>query len=322
MDVRRDIPATPPGADLEAEARAWIVRLKSGTATEADLSRLAAWRQASPAAEAAFGRARAVWAALGPALDADASARVVPLHRPGMSRRAIFGAGAGAIAAGLAGVAWFGATREPAASAGVIVATAKGERRRLAIGQTAVADLNTASRVRVWTEAGVQGLELLKGEAIMTVAPSPLRIVALVGRALVSSRGGQFLMRIEGEAASILCLKGQVRVSAGAERLTLDPDQLVTIAAEAVRLSRTADVESATSWRSGQLVYENRPLADVVEELNRYRPGRIVVRGEGLAERRVSGVVQLDRIDGALTNFARSLGVGVTRLPGGVVILG
>lgn len=322
MDLRRDIPAPTPGADLEAQARAWIVRLKSGAATEADLSRLASWRQASPAAEAAFDRARRLWATLGPALEADADRRVTPLRRPAASRRAFLGAGAGAIAAAAAGAVYLGVVREAPDAAGFVVATAKGERRRLAIGQVAVADLNTASRARIWTEAGVRGLDLLKGEAIMTVTPAPVRFVARVGQAVVSAHDGQFLARLQGEVASILCLRGEVSVSAGGRKVVLLPDQSATIEADGLRRGQSPVAEDVASWRSGTLVYKDRPLAEVVEELNRYRPGRIVLRGEALGRRRVSGVVQLDRIDGALTNFARSLDVGVTRLPGDVVILG
>ncbi|MFZ0267853.1 FecR/PupR family sigma factor regulator, partial [Caulobacter sp.] len=81
MDVRRDIPGEEPGADLDAQARAWILRLKSGQATELDLRRLARWRAASPKAEPAFERARRLWSDLGPVLQASADARVMPLRR-------------------------------------------------------------------------------------------------------------------------------------------------------------------------------------------------------------------------------------------------
>jgi transmembrane sensor len=324
MDVRRDIPGDEPEADLEAQARAWIVRLKSGAATDQDLRRLAGWRAASPAAEAAFGRARGLWSMMGAALEADSQARVVPFRRPMLSRRGLLGAGVGgAIAAGAAGLVYLGGRSEiPAVPGETFVATAKGERRRIAVATGATADLNTASRARLWTADDLHGLDLLRGEAVVTIAEPPQRFIARVGHLTAAARNGEFLLRREGEAATILCLRGQVFAASGGERFTLKPRDLLLVDAAGARLALEHDLVDAASWRSGQLVYENRPLADVVDELNRYRKGRIVVRGEALAERRVSGVVQLDRIDGALTNFARSLGVGIARLPGGVVILG
>jgi len=323
MDVRRDIPAGEPEADLEGQARAWIVRLRSGVATEQDLLRLAGWRAASPAAEAAFDRARVLWAMMGPVLEADGERRLVPFRRRVLSRRGLIGGGVTAIAAGAAGVAYLGALPGQASDPGeTIVATEKGERRRIILADGATADLNTGSQARLWKASDVDGMDLLRGEAVVAVADAPRRLVARVGHTAASTRKGEFLLRREGKAASILCLWGVVFAASGEARFTLEPRDLLLVDGDGVRRSHGHDLAEAASWRSGQLVYEDRALADVVEELNRYRNGRIVVRGDALGQRRVSGVVQLDRVDGALTNFARSLDVRITRLPGGVVILG
>lgn len=322
MDVERDIPASGPGADLEAQARAWIVRLKSGGATEQDLLRLARWRACSPAAEAAFAEARLMWGRLGPALAADADSRVAPF-RPRLSRRAILGAGGGAIAAGIGGVAYMGGLGRDAPGVNLI-ATAKGERRRVVIAAGAMADLNTGTRVRIWSGADGDGLELLAGEVLLTLTSlaRPVIFVAKVGGAFATAEAAQFLMRRKGGDGSILCLQGRVQVKDASRAFTLEPRSLLRMDADGPVVTHASDVEDVVAWRSGQLVYEDRALADVVEELNRYRKGRIIVRGDALARRRVSGVVHLDRIDGALTNFARSLDAPITRLPGGVVILG
>lgn len=310
-------------ADLDAQARAWIVRLRSGSATQQDLERLALWRAGSPATEAAFDRARRLWAALEPALHSDADKRVTPLRRT-MSRRSMIGGGM-AIAASAAGVAWIGGVRPMLADgSGELVATAKGERRQLVLASGARLDLNTASRVRLPEEGGGGAVELLRGEALLTVAAASVTVLARLADAAVAAQTAQLLLRREANAATVTCLSGEAWVEHAERRFSLGPrDELVLdVAARTARLDRAPAPAQRASWRTGQLIYEDRRLGDVVEELNRYRPGRIIVRGEGLAERRVTGVVQLDRIDGALTNFARSLGAPMTRLPGGIVILG
>ncbi|KGM30526.1 FecR family protein, partial [Inquilinus limosus] len=89
---------------IARDARDWVVRLASGTATEADLAAFRAWRQGSPAHDRAFTRERAFWRQL-QALAPEASPAAEPRPgRRGFGRRAVLGGGA-MLAAGVAGVA-------------------------------------------------------------------------------------------------------------------------------------------------------------------------------------------------------------------------
>lgn len=63
------------------------------------------------------------------------------------------------------------------------------------------------------------------------------------------------------------------------------------------------------------------PLADAVAEINRYRPGRILVLGDALAARRVSGRFQIARLDLAIDRISEAFGAHVSTLPKGVVVL-
>ena len=49
------------------------------------------------------------------------------------------------------------------------------------------------------------------------------------------------------------------------------------------------DSEAQLAWRQGWLNYYKATLADVVQDLRRYYPGRIVLLNDELAARRVSG---------------------------------
>jgi transmembrane sensor len=49
------------------------------------------------------------------------------------------------------------------------------------------------------------------------------------------------------------------------------------------------DVSRETSWLKGQLVIDDEPLSDVVEEVNRYSTRKIVIADAELAKRHVSG---------------------------------
>ena len=49
------------------------------------------------------------------------------------------------------------------------------------------------------------------------------------------------------------------------------------------------DSEAQLAWRQGWLNYYKASLAEVVQDLGRYYPGRIVLLNDQLAARRVSG---------------------------------
>jgi transmembrane sensor len=82
-----------------------------------------------------------------------------------------------------------------------------------------------------------------------------------------------------------------------------------------------SDPAVVTSWREGFLVFHDARLADVIAEINRYRPGRIVVVGEVLGRRPVNGRFYLARLDEVVDKFQNAFGAHVMSLPGGVVVL-
>jgi transmembrane sensor len=72
--------------------------------------------------------------------------------------------------------------------------------------------------------------------------------------------------------------------------LNLAPGQEGDIGSQGVGPARPFEAEAGTAWRRGQLVFFRTPLAEVIEELNRYRHGRIVIWGENLRTLPVTGV--------------------------------
>ena len=64
------------------------------------------------------------------------------------------------------------------------------------------------------------------------------------------------------------------------------------------------------------LIFDRQPLAHVIEQLNRYRPGQIVLANRALADRQVSGVFRLDMLDSALATLTQELQVQRVELAG------
>jgi transmembrane sensor len=74
---------------------------------------------------------------------------------------------------------------------------------------------------------------------------------------------------------------GEVFLTAG-EQVTLSPN--------AYAVPRRADIETATAWTQGKLIFDATPLSEVVQEFNRYSSRRLVIEDAGLSEFHVSGV--------------------------------
>jgi transmembrane sensor len=310
---------TEPDLDaLEQEAFAWLARITSGAATDADRTALMRWRQRDPAHEQAFRHAAQLWRQLG-----QAGALTAGEFRPGArhSRRYLLRMGAAAAAAtgAAAGGARLGFWPYP----GEMLAdhrTRVGEQRRvsfdeLGLGERVSVELNTRSSLSVDKAATPARLTLIGGEAAFTVrAGRRDALVVAVAQGTVSADDAVFVVRSDGAAVEVTCVDGAVDVVQQHGRLRLRPAEQA--AWERERLLRVAevDVEVVAGWRRGLLIFRNEPLEGVVAELNRYRPGLILVASHQAAQRRISGVFHLDRTDEALTHIEQTLGVPMRRL--------
>ncbi len=78
----------------------------------------------------------------------------------------------------------------------------------------------------------------------------------------------------------------------------------------------------ATAWQRGLLIIRDRPLSEVVEEVNRYRPGLILITNSDLARRVVNGTFQIDKLSNFVAQVQQLFGARATALPGGIVLLG
>lgn len=305
---------------IEAEAlRRFLAREAGGPADPA----LAAWLADDPAHRRAYEALATAWDELGGLEDLAAEARRLeratapsPMSRP--NRRGALALAGGALAAGLLGVAV-----APALLRGWRAdhATGVGEvaTRRLADGSVLTLDADSALSINMTGDG--RRVELLRGRAWFAVAPDPDRpFVVRAGTGTTSAAGAEFSV---GPEFSVSHVGAEVEVTVGARTVavTLDartettptrrlsagergrygPDGFSPVAA--------IDPVTAQAWRTGKLVFEDRPLAEVVEEIARYHPGRILITDDAVAGRRVSGVVDGRDPDRALRAIVGTLPV-------------
>lgn len=311
---------------VDREAQGWMLRFAAGGADGADLEAFKQWAAADPAHADAFARACRVWDTIGPAAAGLSSwrdqARVAP--RPHMARRALIG---GALAASAAAAVTL-AIRPPLGlwpSVSELAAdyrTAIGERRNIALPGGSTIDLNTRTSIALRAaQGGTERIELLAGEAAVT-ARDLHRVEVLAGDARALAEGATFNIRLAGLAVCTSCIAGEMEVVAGSRAARLKAQQQVIYAAGTLGAVTSIDPAAVTAWQSGVLVFHATPLSEAVDEINRYRPGRIIVTNAALGRRLFNARFLIANVDGVVGQIQQVFGATVTNLPGGIVLLG
>jgi transmembrane sensor len=205
--------------------------------------------------------------------------------------------------------------------------TATGERLVVNLEDGSQVTLDTETALTVGFTRAERWVRLSRGQALFEVAKDRTRpfIVEVHNRRLVAV-GTSFDVRLDGEQVRVTMVEGTVRVerpaptrsdrpslandarrnrprepgnAAGSAVIAQVPsntvvatitagEQLVTDESSPDSI-RPADAERTTSWRHGQIIFDNTRLADAVAELNRYSQVKLQLGDPALAELRLSG---------------------------------
>lgn len=301
--------------DSDTAARAWLARLKSGEATQRDLDAFARWRAEHEDNVRSFEQAVRLWDSLGTALAGGSMAAAPPSR---LTRRLFLGGGAG-LAVALAAVMTGGVATPAGATR---FETGKGERKRFRLERQVSVELNSVSRLYYWPDAVSPRVDLAQGEALIAAACGEgRRLIARADDVEIEVRNARFLLKADDRVIRIACLQGDLEVRSSDGTRMLPGDSWIEIRDGKIQPEVAIPPhEAEMAWRNNVMVFRDRPADEVIAELNRHRPGRIVLLA-GKGDVRISGVIYLERADLAVEHLARSLGVSVTRLPGGVAIL-
>ncbi|WP_421567417.1 FecR family protein [Stenotrophomonas sp. PD6] len=313
---------------VERQAQAWLVRLTSGEATAAEGEQFTRWCAEDPAHAQAFARARRQWeriAQAGRVMDPAPLQRTAADQRRGWTRRAFLGA-AIAAPASLAVVAALHPPLGLWSSLPAIAAdfhTGTGERRRVEPVPYMQVQMDTRTSLRRRSEAGDAALELLEGQVVIdTTAPARLMLFAGPGKVVADAGNSQLDVRCIDGQVRVTCLRGGARIEHPQGRMQLQAGQQTRFDEQMSGVVSDAVAAEVSAWTDGMLVFRRAPLADVVSEINRYRRGRVVLRGERLALEPVSGRFGIDDPEAALEQLRLSLSLGLRRYPGGIAVLG
>lgn len=309
---------------LEEESLVWVERMTSGSASRADLAALQLWRNQSRAHASALREAiefhRACW---GLAEERATQAFVQPIiRRPKIARRAALGAAM----AVFAGAAAWAAVNPPlhlwpsVAEIGADYRTEKGEQRQIILDQSVHVHMNTMTSLSKEQVAGKDGARLIEGEIAVTLPATTKPYTVLVSELAITALGGTINIRSDATGISVTAIDGKADITFGGQTMSLAPQQMARVIDGVLQSPKVVDLAPIEAWRQEILLLRNSSVAAAVQEINRYRPGVIVIGSSRLAARRINVVLQLSDIPGSLAAICSLTGARATTV-GDYVIL-
>lgn len=332
---------------IEAEAAEWVIRLGGAPLSPEDYRLFESWCAESASHKEAFEFAQRTWGDLSMLGQSSNSlvTDITPDHVLKHPNQLILAAGA--MTKGRSGMGryymlaaiflvtvlgfgsfWFG---NPAVLMASDYYTKPGEQRIVNLPDGSIVELSTESAIALHFNERERRVKLIEGAAYFIAAPmgdtEKRAFVVESANGTATALGTQFAVEHLSDAVEVMVAEHDVEVAlldtkGEMKQVVLSPGQSVRYSSDAeLGQVNTKDINQVTAWRRGRLVFDQVPFAKVVSELNRYRRGRIVITDTTLADRRVSGVFQINDLDNALHTIANELGLRVASVPPLITVL-
>ncbi|UVL63630.1 FecR family protein [Pseudomonas sp. B21-032] len=300
-------------SDLEDQAIEMLVHLHSGRATTADHLAYDNWCQRSAFHAHAASRAEALWGAF--PLTQKARQFVAP--PPEKRRKPVRALWAAGMAACVALVVFSAALQRPWSALYADHVTDPGERRELRLEDGSRLWMNGDTVLSVNYSHNQRGITLYQGEALFEVAKDSSRpFIVHAAQGDVQAIGTRFDVDQRGDKVTVQVSEGIVQLSSGGETLRLPAGQSTAYRQGlAPQMAVEVDVQDVATWQRGKLIFNARPLGEVLAELDRYIPGVLYLTDETLAARRISGTFEVDDPHAALNALEQTQPLRITRLP-------
>ena len=187
--------------------------------------------------------------------------------------------------------------------------TGLGEQKVVELPDHSHIALDARTRLRVRFSPDARIVQLLEGQAQFSVAKDPARPFKVeAGAKTIIAVGTVFDVEYIDREVRVAMVEGRVAVltqgsddTGSAPNTDLksqkaSPIELIAGEALAVRADGAstvlpkADIEAATAWRQGKVIFRDQTLAEAVHRLNRYSRQQVMVDDAALAQMKVSGV--------------------------------
>jgi len=263
---------------LSEQAAAWFLRMQEGDCGDAERQEFETWLAANATHRSEYQQYAQLWHNLD---------QVGGVTTPSRRRKARTGIALAALVAMLGTVQWVTSREE-------IITTALGQRQHIVLADGTAVDMNTATVLRVAMSGYTRKVTLEQGEALFNVAHSALRPFEVhAGSGILRDIGTSFNVARENDKTTVAVLEGEVQVRldnpANAAAVTLHGGEQLAYSAHDRSAISAVDTKAATAWREGRMVFHDTPLAEVINQINRYHPRQIVLTDAELSGLKVSG---------------------------------
>jgi transmembrane sensor len=180
--------------------------------------------------------------------------------------------------------------------------TRTGETRVVTFGEGSVAYMNTRTELRWVGSSGDRRVELQAGEALFDVVHDetrPFRVMLDNSEIRVLGTRFNVYRKPDGDTV-VTVLEGTVEVqgfNGGAKpewvRRISANQQIEYRAIGLIREPHETDAQNAVRWRTGRYKFTNETIEHVLDELTRYSDQRIVISDPRIAERRITGMLNV-----------------------------
>jgi transmembrane sensor len=184
--------------------------------------------------------------------------------------------------------------------------------------------LNTASAVSVDFSDNQRLITLHRGEAFFKVAADKKRpFVVKTEAGEVRALGTAFDVKQQDQEVGVTVFEHAVKITTAGgqtkERLA-EAEQLL-FSRDSFKAANHVNPQRAAAWHQQRMVFQDKPLAEVVAELDRYRPGKIMILDDTIKNLPITGVFGIADTDVALQSIEQSLAVKVRKVTDHLVLL-
>lgn len=172
-----------------------------------------------------------------------------------------------------------------------------------------IARLAGDTRIETNYSANERRVRLVRGEAFFSVSKDANRpFIVLAGSGEAKALGTRFDVNKLEQVVTVTVEEGLVQVSGNSGEKNLSSAELpqsttiglgesVSYSDKKLRPVEKVNLKYALAWRNGTLILLNQPLAEAIEQINRYSKMRILFRPNEIAGLTVSGTVNLSQTD-------------------------
>jgi transmembrane sensor len=180
------------------------------------------------------------------------------------------------------------------------VVTAVGQQQIRVLRDGTRVVLNTDTRIEVNYDERARRVRLIRGEARFDVSKHPTWpfLVSADGRE-IRALGTSFIVRHDAiQDLSVILVEGRISVAPifghdeaqSQNPQILSPGQRLIISRNHVPAVDRPELTRITAWEHGRVEFDETPLGEAANEMNRYSKSHVTVANAGIARLRIGGV--------------------------------